>query len=464
MSYLKRRGGKQNLGSFYNPVSHRRGLPMPPLPVRFAPRRSIRPIAGMQNQSLSGFFSTIADSLKRTNLFPITLTQSLISGGPSSALQTIKDEGHAAAGDFSVVGKPIGAIVSVFNPVVGGAIGALSTVAQGDVSRQRAQAQALAQTTGNSAQLIAAYKALMGQVAGRDIGDATLRQVVSALTNAGGYPPIRTDSASSPTSVSSWDMAQRAAQAGLARGAKTAEDVFANEWRADVSGNPQHAWALGMYVTPGNAQRQVFVDMIDAALAMQNPNVPYSYGYDAAAPAPPPAPAPSIAVATAAPQVPSSSSTAPMMTTQPLNVQNPAAIAAANDAARSAAMSLMQMQQQLDALHAQLASAQQSGNTPSANQTAAQMLALQAEQARAAQQYAQAVQATQPQSLNPADVANLVASQLHAQGIVPSGAVNSGIVAGSSPTIFGIPQTTALILGALGLGGAIFLLRRRPSR
>ena len=266
-----------------------------------------------QGTQLAGFFSDIGNTLKssliRTNLFPVTLTKALVSGGPSGALQAVKNEGHAAAGDFSKLGPIVTPIAGAINPLVGAAVGAVTTAAKVDVAKQQQRASAL-NAAGNDQQLNAAYKQVARTVPGRAIGPDALKQVLGAFVRMGGFPPIRVDQEpNSPASRTAWENAQKAAAQSLARGDYSAVNAFNNDFKQIAASTPGQQWMIGQYVTaPGsddNFQSQIFVDMIDAAMAQMNPNVPYSYGVQSSdyvqAPTPTTVSAPSMPTTVSAP-------------------------------------------------------------------------------------------------------------------------------------------------------------------
>jgi hypothetical protein len=263
--------------------------------------KKIAAVQGVPVSQLDGFFSDLVNTVKtsfvRTNLFPLTLSKALVTGGPSGALQAIKNEGHAAAADIAPIGKPIGAVVSIFNPVVGGAIVAASTAAQADVARQKKAADALAQAGSNNAALIAQYTQFAGSVPGRAFGLDAMRAVMNAAFDQGAIPAAMIDGKGTrkvwgdmaadfilssggkcyTSKYSCPDGLLPLAKANPNAGAAQLVDLYAQS-------NPIHAPDLR-----GGLERQIFIDAADAALAQVNPNAPLTYGVDtsqAAQPAP----------------------------------------------------------------------------------------------------------------------------------------------------------------------------------
>jgi hypothetical protein len=245
------------------------------------------PKNSIQNAQLNGFFSSLANSVKssliRTNLFPIVQAKALVSGGPKAAWNATTTELRAAQGDAA---GPIGQVVTTVAPFFG-PIGKLVAVAVAfagaDYQRKQAKAAQLVQSGAGGAELIAKYKEIAGQIPGRLIGVDGLKQILGTFVNAGGYPPLTVDrEPGSPASRVAYEFALQAAQAALVNNPNAAAgDVYRNEFQRLRSVDPRNAWIGGMYVQKGVAQEQLFIDLIDAALASINSQAPFSYGIEA---------------------------------------------------------------------------------------------------------------------------------------------------------------------------------------
>ncbi|HYM34712.1 MAG TPA: hypothetical protein VET48_04900 [Steroidobacteraceae bacterium] len=358
----------------------------------------------------------------------------------------------SGAAKGATAGAAIGSVIPVIGTVVGGAIGAVIGAITGSRGQLNARISAEAPLR---MQIINQYKSIMGTVPGRAIGADNLIKIVWALTNQLGYPPLKADNSSTPASASAWQAAMNVAKAGLARGATSAADIYANEWAAYAAQNPSFSvWVNGMYVKPGNAQYQVFIDMIDAAMSQLQPFVA------------------TVPVQTVAPQMPGTATAGQLTTVQTVqpvpvvgvdtyNVPGQV-IQNANVQSAAALNALAQLQVENQNLRAQLSQAQISGDSVGANQIAGQIQQLQQAQAQAAANYTQAMTASQPTSgLTPNQVAQLVHNELQNSGIDTSGAVAQGVQAASSPTLFGIPPVALWIGG--GLAVYYFFFRRKRS-
>lgn len=291
------------------------------------------------SDQLGGFFSKVADSLKRTIKFPIEVAKA--SFDPKKLIQVHKDEIEGVKGDIRDMGKVAAPVLSLFGPIgmaAGAAVGFLSKKFQAEAAEKKARLVQATQANDPNA-LIAEYRQYEGQVPGRVYGAELMQQILRAgfITKALlAYTGQPVGAESADGIFSGLDTYVRDA---VSKGETSSTNIL-NAWMqtpfesGTYGSNQPWSTSLG---------RSIALDSVDALLVKYKPDAPISYGVAASAyeqPAATPAPL----TASVQPFTPQVQPTRPADHVAPGQAINHAGVSAQNSAATAALLEQLRAQ------------------------------------------------------------------------------------------------------------------------